>query len=371
MILIFDNVKKFILIFVALLSLQPLFAQENYRYTDAQKLTVVGKLLPTSNPYHRIETAKYDGFTSGEVGQCRHCAGMAIAFKTDSDYIGIDVKYAKITSRSNHGISGFDLYIRKDGQWLWAGNNVPSKGNPGEFITLPLLPHSIEGWKECLLYLPLQSVVSELQIVTDEDSRVLPIDNPFKGRIAVFGSSYTHGASAERPALTYSAQLSRMTGYQFINMGFCGNSKLQPYFADALLDAENVDAYVFDAFSNPTPEQMEERLFPFIEKFQAAKPGIPLIFIKTLYREKRNFNPEYEAREQAKMDMADSLMTIAVGKYPNVYWIETTNTVDGTHEWTADGSHPAGYGYHLMAKSLREPLEAIISRCLDSARHDN
>jgi hypothetical protein len=54
-------------------------------------------------------------------------------------------------------------------------------------------------------------------------------------------------------------------------------------------------------------------------------------------------------------------MTIATQKYPNVYWIETTNTVDGTHEWTADGSHPAGYGYHLMAKSLREPLEAILS----------
>ena len=228
---------------------------------------------------------------------------------------------------------------------------------------LVLIKDMDSSMKECLLYLPLQSVVSELQIVTDEDSRVLPIDNPFKGRIAVFGSSYTHGSHAERPALTYSAQLSRMTGYQFINMGFCGNSKLQPYFADALLDAENVDAYVFDAFSNPTPEQMEERLFPFIEKFQAAKPGIPLIFIKTLYREKRNFNPEYEAREQAKMDMADSLMTIAVQKYPNVYWIETTNTLDGTHEWTADGSHPSGYGYHLMAKSLREPLETILATC--------
>ena len=191
-----------------------------------------------------------------------------------------------------------------------------------------------------------------------------------KGRIAVFGSSFTQGASAERPGLTYSAQLSRMTGYHFINMGFCGNSKLQPYFADALLDAEDVDAYVFDAFSNPTPEQVKERLFPFIEKFQERKPGIPLIFIKTLYREKRNFNPAYDAKEQAKMDMADSLMTIAVQKYPNVYWIETTNTVDGTHEWTADGTHPSGYGYHLMAKSLLEPLKAILSPVILSEAKD-
>ena len=55
---------------------------------------------------------------------------------------------------------------------------------------------------------------------------------------------------------------------------------------------------------------------------------------------------------------------IAVQKYPDVYWIETTNTVDGTHEWTSDGSHPSGYGYHLMAKSLLEPLPAILNKIL-------
>ena len=352
--------RIFCILAVAFMCAQTALAQE-YKYTDAQQLTVVSKLLETKNPYHRIETSRYDGFTSGEATQCRQSAGIAIAFRTNSNYIGIDAKYTTLSSKLDRGMGGFDLYIRKDGQWIWAWNNVPSKVVKGEFITLPLLKSSVQGWKECLLYLPLQSELSALQIVTDTDSVVEPLDMPFKGRIAVFGSSYTQGACAERPGLTYSAQLSRMTGYHFINMGFCGNSKLQPYFADALLDAEDVDAYVFDAFSNPTPQQVEERLFPFIEKFQERKPGIPLIFIKTLYREKRNFNPAYEAKEQAKMDMADSLMTIATQKYPNVYWIETTNTVDGTHEWTADGSHPAGYGYHLMAKSLREPLEAILS----------
>ena len=347
-------------ILVALLLVQLSFAQ-GYRYTDAQKLTVVSKLVDTANPYHRIDTDKYEGFTSGEVIQCRQSAGIAIAFRTNSDFIGVDAKYIKLSSRLDKGMAGFDLYIRKDGQWIYAWNNVPDKVVTGQFISMPLLKKSVEGWKDCLLYLPLQSELSEVQIVTDADSVVEPLEMPFKGRIAVFGSSYTQGACAERPGLTYSAQLSRMTGYHFINMGFCGNSKLQPYFADALLDAEDIDAYVFDAFSNPTPDQVQERLFPFIEKFQTRKPGVPLIFIQTLYREKRNFNPAYDAREQAKMDMADSLMTIAVSKYPNVYWVETTNTVDGTHEWTADGSHPSGYGYHLMAKSLLEPLTAILN----------
>ena len=355
--------RRLFFTFVLCLCAHICFAQA-YRYTDAQKLTIVSKLLKTDNPYHRIDTKNYTGFTSGEVTQCRQSAGIAIAFKTNSDFIGIDAKYVKLNARLDRGMAGFDLYIRKDGQWVWAWNNVPEKVVTGQFITMPLLQKSVDGWKECLLYLPLQSELSELQIVTDPDSVVEPLEMPFKGRIAVFGSSYTQGACAERPGLTYSAQLSRMTGYHFINMGFCGNSKLQPYFADALIAAENIDAYVFDAFSNPTPAEVKERLFPFIEKFRAAKPGVPLIFIKTLYREKRNFNPAYDAREQAKMDMADSLMKIAVQKYPDVYWIETTNTVDGTHEWTADGSHPSGYGYHLMAKSLLEPLVNILNKIL-------
>ena len=361
--------RIFCILAVACMCAQTALAQE-YKYTDAQQLTVVSKLLETKNPYHRIETSRYDGFTSGEATQCRQSAGIAIAFRTNSNYIGLDVKYTTLSSKLDRGMGGFDLYIRKDGEWIWAWNNVPSKVVKGEFITMPLLKSSVPGWKECLLYLPLQSELSELQIVTDTDSQIEPLEMPFKGRIAVFGSSYTQGACAERPGLTYSAQLSRMTGYHFINMGFCGNSKLQPYFADALLDAVDVDAYVFDAFSNPSPEQIKERLFPFIEKFQERKPGVPLIFIKTLYREKRNFNPTYDAKEQAKMDMADSLMTIASQKYPNVYWIETTNTVDGTHEWTADGSHPSGYGYHLMAKSLLEPLKAILSPVILSEAKD-
>ena len=361
--------RMFSILTLVCLCIQTAFAQE-YKYTDAQQLTVVSKLLETKNPYHRIETSRYDGFTSGEATQCRQSAGIAIAFRTNSNYIGIDVKYTTLSSKLDRGMCGFDLYIKKDGQWMWAWNNVPSKVVTDEFITLPLLQASVQGWKECLLYLPLQSELAQLQIVTDPDSVIEPLQMPFKGRIAVFGSSFTQGACAERPGLTYSAQLSRMTGYHFINMGFCGNSKLQPYFADALLDAEDVDAYVFDAFSNPNPDQIKERLFPFIEKFQTRKPGVPLIFIKTLYREKRNFNPDYDAREQAKMDMADSLMTVAVQKYPNVYWIETTNTVDGTHEWTADGSHPSGYGYHLMAKSLLEPLKAILSPVILSEAKD-
>lgn len=53
------------------------------------------------------------------------------------------------------------------------------------------------------------------------------MDNPFKGKIIVYGSSITQGASASRPGLAYPSQLSRSSGYQFINMGLSGNGKME------------------------------------------------------------------------------------------------------------------------------------------------
>lgn len=340
-----------------------LYSQE-FKSVDAQELTVVGKLVPTVNPYHRLDTSRYPGMSDSEKRQAENCTGMAVAFRTDSRYIGIDVNYQSATIGDNSpqiATRGFDLYVKKDGEWLWAGNGMPEKKDAGILQRAALLRNAGDGWKECLVYLPLFSDLNELRIVTDADAEIELIDNPFKGRVAVFGSSYTHGSGCGRCAMSYCAQLGRMTGYDFINMGFSGNSKLQPYFAQALCDAD-VDAFLFDAFSNPSPDQMRERLFPFIEKIQKTHPGKPLIFMKSVWREKRNFDSSCNEYEAAKAHTADSLMRIAVSRYKDVYWIDSTNTIGEYHESTSDGSHPDNHGYTLWAESVRKPLDRILKK---------
>ena len=54
--------RMFSILTLVCICIQTAFAQE-YKYTDAQQLTVVSKLLETKNPYHRIETSAYEGFT--------------------------------------------------------------------------------------------------------------------------------------------------------------------------------------------------------------------------------------------------------------------------------------------------------------------
>lgn len=347
--------KKFLLL-IALMAATFSAGAQTWEFVDATLLTVVNNLFPeTANPYHRIDTGIYGGFDNTEFKQVKMSAGLAIAFRTDSPAVAVNPTYGQISGGSI-AQKGFDFYVRKKGKWLWAGMCLPKENGPKAVIY-----HMDEGMVDCLVYLPLQAELTDLKIGVVPGSTIKPIENPFRHRIAVFGSSFTHGVGCSRPGMTYCAQLSRWTGLQFINMGFGGHSKLQTYFAEALADAD-VDAFVFDAFSNPTAELIEERLFDFIEIIQAKHPGKPLIFQQTIYREWRNFNADVAAKEEAKLEMAAAMMKKAMKKYKDVYYVTTTNATDENHETTVDGTHPGDYGYKLWAESVRKPITDILAK---------
>ena len=160
--------------------------------------------------------------------------------------------------------------------------------------------------------------------------------------------------------MSYPMQLMRNTGLQFLSLGCGGNGKMQPHFAEILCDAE-VDAFVFDTFSNPTAEIIQERLFPFIEKIRSAHPDVPLIFQQTIYRERRNFDRKYMEREKMKQDTVERLMKEACKKYKYVYFIQT-NATDRNHSTSVDGSHPNDYGYTLWTESIERPLLKILRK---------
>ena len=337
-------------------------AGQGFVYTEASDLTLTGKLhTDTPNPYHRVDTVKYKGFTSVENGQVRMSSGIAVAFKTNSSAISIRTIYGKPgfpTNTNGYSGRGYDLYIRQNGEWIYAESGLPSDSKPDKPFTL--ISDMDESMKECLLYLPLYSEVNSVQIGVDKDAVLEAMENPFRHRIGVFGSSYTHGSSTSRSGMTYIAQLGRNTGLQMLSLGCSGNSKLQPYFAAVLRDAD-VDAFLFDSFSNPTPKEMKERLFNFIETIQAAHPGKPLIFQRTIYRESRNFNMAVDKSEREKIETADSLMKIAMKKYPDIYYIfPKADTKD--HNATVDGTHPDNRGYTVWAESIEKPVRKILKK---------
>ena len=268
-------------------------------------------------------------------------------------------EYGDVSYPNNTGgfsARGYDLYIRQHGRWIWAGAGVSGD------LTKPFnVISNMDGtMKECLLYLPILSEEYSVKIGVNEGAVLEPLPNPFRYRIGIFGSSFTHGISTSRAGMAYPAIFNRDTGLQLLSLGCSGNCKLQDYFADVLAAAD-VDAFVFDTFSNPTPEQIQERLFPFIEKVQAAHPGKPLIFQRTIYREWRNFNKKTSDFEANRIVVVDSLMKIACKKYKDVYYIHPSASAKD-HETTQDGTHPSDRGYQLWAQSIEKPVMKILRK---------
>ncbi len=358
-----SNCFKFFSLSLLLLSLVAVPGAEAQTFVEASDLTLVGNLFPdTPHPYHRLDTAKYKGFDKKDITVIVQSSGLAVAFKTNSKNIRVQTEYGyRRFGNFSSGIAlrGYDLYIKKDGKWLFAtAGVVPEEQVDQPFVLMPNLDGSVH---ECLLYLPLYSEELSVKIGVDEGSFIEPLENPFRHRVGIFGSSFTHGGGATRSGMTYPAIFTRDTGIQLLSLGVSGRSKLQPAFARALADAD-VEAFIFDSFSNPSLEQIKKNLFPFIETIQAKKPGIPLIFQRTIYRESRNFNTVKRKFEEDRQALADSLMDIACKKYKDVYYIKCTDAASPEHDTSVEGTHPSDYGYFIWARSIEKPILKILRK---------
>lgn len=353
--------KRVILLAAVLLTAGIAGAQ--VRFVDATQLTLIGKAQPTSHPYHRIDTTRYKGFTATENQQVRCSAGLALVFRTNSTQLVMRPVYtsfvANATSTPRVATEGFDLYIRQDGEWLYAASQAA--GKRGRDLTLIRDMDSSE--KECLLYLPNYSELLSLQIGVDSAATITPMENPFRHKIVIFGSSYTHGVSTSRAGMSYPMQIERNTGLYFCSIACSGNCKLQPYFADYLADVKDADALVFDGFSNPDAKMIRERLIPFIARIREKLPTTPLIFIQTIYRESGNFNLKVRSREAAKREAAREMMDQAMKQFDNVYFIDAKNLTGDDHVTSADGTHPSDLGYWRWAQNLQPKLLKVLRKC--------
>ena len=192
---------------VLLVALTCMAASAQTKWHDAADLTVIGKPIPTAKPFARINTAVYK-FNDKTIDRyANYSTGLAVLFETDSRSIKAKWTTGSANSGANMaaiGQKGLDLYIMRDGKWVFAGTGSPKMGMaPFNQHEGTIVADMAEGAKQCLLYLPLFDRVDALEIGLDEGASLKPIDNPFRYNIIVHGSSITHGASASRPGMTY------------------------------------------------------------------------------------------------------------------------------------------------------------------------
>lgn len=252
---------------------------------------------------------------------------------------------------------GLDLYIRKDGIWQYAGVGIP-QGIDSSSI---LAENMDESEKECLIYLPLYDEITHLEIGVSKKSYLKKMDNPFKGKIIVYGSSITQGASASRPGLAYPSQLSRSSGYQFINMGLSGNGKMELPVAKMLSQINDVDAFILDCIPNPSVDEICDRTINFIKTIRDKHTDAPIIVIQSVIREKGNFNMKIckMVKEQNRA-IEDQIHILHELGFKNLYLIKENHFLGTDHEGTVDGVHPSDLGFERMLEKIKPALAEIL-----------
>lgn len=366
--------RLFLAVVCAALSVSVSVAQKKapkLDFVNATELTLLGKLCETTNPYHRIEVASVPELTKSEARLLCQTSGLAIAFKTDASAIYVKATYGTKNSWGPNtplsATTGFNLFIKdKNGEFIWASSKAhrltPIPANL-EKMSRPLhmISNLYKGEKECIIYLPLAAELTNLEIGVTQGAKIEALPNPFRHKIAVFGSSFTHGANASGAGLTWPAFLSRSTGLYLCSFGMSGNSKLQPYLGE-VFGQSKADALICDAFSNPSIAQIGSRIRPFIEAVRKHSPNMPIIFLNTIYRENRNFQPRYEKKEQDRIDFVEETMAQVVKEYKGVYFVNVPNQTGTDHVTSADGVHPYSYGYHRWAQAIEKPIMKILKK---------
>ena len=361
--------KKIVFFFVSALMLMVGQQAVAVKYVDAQSLTFLGKMCETTNPYHRVEVDAYPSLNNTEKSLLRYAAGLAVVFETNSTSVWVKAKvgiHSTSTGMPRAAAEGFNMYIDVDGEWIWASSKANATGKNADGTEkmdapLQMIANMDNTMKRCIIYLPLFTELKNLEIGVDDNAELRAVENPFRHKIVIFGSSFTHGSAASAAGMTYPAFLSRQTGLYLCSLGMSGNSKLQKTMAEIMAKSD-ADAFICDAFSNPTPEIIGERIRPFIETIQAKHPNKPIIFLETIYRESRNFDQNSEKYEAARIAYVRELMAQIVKEYDNVYYVDVQNQTGTDHLTSADGVHPYSWGYKRWADAIQKPITKILKK---------
>ncbi|MBR2025913.1 MAG: hypothetical protein IKA07_02115 [Alistipes sp.] len=91
-------------------------------------------------------------------------------------------------------------------------------------------------------------------------------------------------------------------------------------------------------------------------------PNMPIIFLRTIYRESRNFDRKADKSEQARIDCAAVVMKEVVKECKGVYYLEIDNMTGTTGETSGDGVHPHSMGYYEWAKAIEKPVLKILKK---------
>ncbi len=305
--------------------------------------------------FRRIPKKIAESVSEGVFNLNNRTAGGRVKFKTDSDYVAVNVKYNHIGKMPHFPITGsvgLDLYDGTE----YIGTFIPPFDVEDSFESV--LDFKDKKMHDVTINFPTYSGVDEIYVGISENAKILEF-NPYKKEkpIVYYGSSITQGGCVSRPGNSYQAIIERRFDLDYINLGFAGNARGEDEIADYIKNLD-MEIFVYDYDHNaPTVEHLEKTHQRMFNKIREKNPLLPIIMMT---------RPQYKPTERAQKMKAVIKKTydeaIKNGD-KNVYLIDGSDLMKiAEYNGTVDGCHPNDLGFYSMAKAVGDVIEKILNK---------
>jgi hypothetical protein len=296
----------------------------------------------------------------------RMASGLFTRVRTDATTIAVrytlGLPELGMTHMPPTAVSGIDLYADdEEGRSRWVAVSHPATFPVVEALLLDNGDAVANaGERDYTLWFPLFNRVEKAEIGLNPGSSFALLPEDGTPPVVYYGTSIIHGASASRPGMTLSAQLSRRLGRRVLGLGFSGNGKMEVELAELIAEIPAA-IYVIDCLPNMDADMVEERALPFLEALRAARPSTPIVLVEDRTLEdawlKAEEREKHDARRAALRVAYDTLIErgeTGITRIPHEGLLGT----DG--DGTVDRSHPTDLGFHRMADVLEPVLRGIL-----------
>lgn len=290
-------------------------------------------------------------------------AGGQVRFRTDSSVVAVDVVLDRAPGMDlmpATGEGGIDADVGDWGAQRYWGTARPGFGSDSyRSVVFQADP----GMRTVTLNLPLYRGVQSLQIGVDPGAQVAaPPDFPHPGRIAIYGTSVTHGGCASRPGMAYPAILGRRLGHEILNLGFAGNGKGEPEVARVLAQLDDTVCFVLDYETNVLEaEALRTSLTEFIPILRDRHPTVPILVASKPGFARRLRDADYRRSCEERRDIQHQIVERhrAAGDH-NLHFVDLGEL--DIAEGTVDGVHPTDSGFTQLADRFEVELRALLGR---------
>jgi hypothetical protein len=323
---------------------------------------IEGKGWTNVQRYYDRLPSKAEGVVRGSVwGLSRQSAGMSIRFRTEAKEIQVRYTLLRSDLAKPHmaatGVSGADLYTRlENGDWRWIGTAQPTEKKVRAVLIRDMSP----GQRTYMMYLPLYNGVDSLAIGVPVGSRFEPVAPRAERPIVFYGTSIMQGACASRPGMAITAILGRRLDIPTINLGFSGNGWMEPELADLLAELDAA-TYVLDCLPNLKPQEVLERVEPFVRRLRHARPSTPIVLVEgRIFPNAFVVSSRMTSHIESHRILRSVFEKLTAEGMKGLHYLQGDRLLGTDGEGTVDGSHPTDLGMMRYADAYEPVLRKVL-----------